>query len=295
MIETYSLKESNDIFQDILAPFSVRNNSRYFCKLIGIPDNKTEYLNSIFLLDNSLKKQDRVYFKFINTIPLTNTTEIFTKIKEAFKFKDLTQKDFVSRKCFSYCSIDNIQNNVKKEMEISFVNICNHWYKYTQKKKSVTFDMLLNFGVKMACWVNTVIPNIANGLTHEQDSIAKILYYGDIKEHEYFFLMLMFSFGCDILYINTKEIKYDYFQEFGQNVYRETFCELPEFPKEEKVVSYETNALKAQNEVTDMYYDTTTLKPWQLQKNKVKIVPLKTTYDELFNLWEIDSNMRPRF
>ena len=106
---------------------------------------------------------------------------------------------------------------------------------------------------------------------------------------------MYYIFGCDILYINTVNVKKDFLEQFGQSVSQETFCELPEFPKKEVICAYETNALKAQQEVEDIYYNSDSLKPWQLKDYDIKSVPLKITYEELFNLWKVNSNMRPGF
>ena len=170
MIELYVLRQSNDIFKDILTPFSARQNERYFYKSFGVPSNENEYFNNIYNLDRNESLKEKVYCKFINSIPLQNTTDIFTKVKDSFKFKDLTQKDFVFQKCFEFCNLTGIPEEMQKEMKVAFVNVCNHWFQYTQKNKKVTFDMLINFGVKMTAWVNSTIPQIICGLVNKTDN-----------------------------------------------------------------------------------------------------------------------------
>lgn len=130
--------------------------------------------------------------------------------------------------------------------------------------------------------------------------IPKVIFYGCEKEHEIYFMELLFNLGFDVLYVNTKELQNlsckNKIDSISKKIEYEKKSDLPEFPKKERVVSYETNALKAQNEVNELYYDgQSALKPWQLQKCSTRNIPLKITYDELFTLWSVDSNMRPQF
>ena len=101
MYENYKLADSQNIFQDILLPLSQRQENRYFYQLIGVPDNDKEYFNELYFLDKRLQ-EEKSYVKFENQIPLIDISQVVKEIREVFTFKDLTQIDFVFKKCFSY-------------------------------------------------------------------------------------------------------------------------------------------------------------------------------------------------
>lgn len=296
----YILKESNDIFQDILLPFSVRQNERFFYQIIGVPDNETEYYNNLYQLEYNLKQLNPVsYYRYDLTIENGNMTNLIETIRNSFKFKDITQKDFVFAKCFDSCGVTSeISSNLVKNWRKAFCSISNKWYDETSKKKTITFDMLISFGVKMSSWLSKISNMVCHCINNME--IPKTIFYGCEKEHEIYFMELLFNLGFDVLYINTKEIQNlickNKIDSISKKIEYEKKSELPKFPTKERVVSYETNALKAQNEINELYYDgQTALKPWQLQKCSTRNIPLKITYDELFSLWNVESNMRPQF
>lgn len=288
MVSNFELIESQNIFQDILLPLSSRENKRYFYQLIGVPDNSQKYFNDVFLLDRQLN--NKCYIRFENNIPLLDISEIVKTIREAFKFKDLTQVSFVFEKCFN-CITGFQSKDIAKYFKKHFIEICEKWFQDTKKIKNVTFDMAVNFGVKMFCWTTKAY----NILFKDESQIPKVLYWGNIKEQEVYFLEFLFNVGCDILYINTKEVNIKELDLISKkNIYNNT-CELPEFPRKEQIVSQETSGLQAKQEVDSNYYDTNVIRPFQFQDYNVKITPLKFSYEELWNLWKADSNIRPGF
>lgn len=296
----YVLKESNDIFQDILLPFSVRQNERFFYQIIGVPDNETEYYNNLYQLECNLSQLNpTAYYRYNLTIENGNMTNLVETIRNSFKFKDITQKDFIFTKCFDSCGVTSkISSNLVKDWKKAFCSICNKWYDETSKKKTITFDMLISFGVKMSSWLSKISNMVCHCINNME--IPKTIFYGCEKEHEIYFMELLFNLGFDVLYINTKEIQNlickNKIDSISKKIEYEKKSELPKFPTKERVVSYETNALKAQNEVNDLYYDgESSLKPWQLQECSTRNIPLKTTYEELLTLWTVESNMRPQF
>lgn len=290
MFNNYELAETNNIFQDILLPLSERQNKRYFYQLLGVPENSKEYFNELYFLNKELEKE-KFYIKFENKIPLIDVSQIVKEIREAFTFKDLTQLDFVFKKCFSYIN-DFQTEEIKKYFQKHFLDICRDWFVETNRSKKITFDMAVNFGVKMLCWTTEVYGNL---FFNNIDKIPKVLYYGKIKDQEVYFLEFLFNVGCDILYINTENVKNLKLDSISKKKIYPQNCILPSFPTKEQIVSQETSGLQAQKEVENNYYNEDVIRPFQFQDYKAKIVPLKFSYGELWNLWEADSNIRPGF
>lgn len=290
MFNSYELAETNNIFQDILLPLSERQNKRYFYQLIGVPENSKEYFNELYFLNKELEKE-KFYIKFENKIPLIDVSQIVKEIREAFTFKDLTQLDFVFKKCFSYIN-DFQTEEIKKYFQKHFLDICRDWFVETNRSKKITFDMAVNFGVKMLCWTTEIYGNL---FFNNIDKIPKVLYYGEIKDQEVYFLEFLFNVGCDILYINTENVKNLKLDSISKKKIYPQNCILPSFPTKEQIVSQETSGLQAQKEVENDYYNEDVIRPFQFQDYKAKVVPLKFSYNELWDLWEADSNIRPGF
>lgn len=290
MFNNYELAETNNIFQDILLPLSERQNKRYFYQLIGVPENSKEYFNELYFLNKELEKE-KFYIRFENKIPLIDVSQIVKEIREAFTFKDLTQLDFVFKKCFSYIN-DFQTEEIKKYFQKHFLDTCRDWFVETNRSKKITFDMAVNFGVKMLCWTTEVYGNL---FFNNIDKIPRVLYYGDIKDQEVYFLEFLFNVGCDILYINTENVRNLKLDSISKKKTYPQNCDLPSFPTKEQIVSQETSGLKAQKEVENDYYSGDVIRPFQFQDYKTKVVPLKFSYEELWNLWEADSNVRPGF
>ena len=290
MYENYKLADSQNIFQDILLPLSQRQENRYFYQLIGVPDNDKEYFNELYFLDKRLQ-EEKSYVKFENQIPLIDISQVVKEIREVFTFKDLTQIDFVFKKCFSYIN-DFQTEEIKKYFQKHFLDICKDWFIETNRAKKITFDMAVNFGVKMLCWTTEVYGTLFSNST---DKIPKVLYYGNIKDQEVYFLEFLFNVGCDILYINTENKKKKKLDLISKKKLYNNFCKLQPFPTKEQIVPQETSGLKAQKEVESDYYSEDVVRPFQFQDYKTKTVPLKFSYEELWNLWEADANVRPGF
>lgn len=289
MYKNFKLTETNNIFQDILLPFSQRGNKRFFYQLIGVPENDKEYFNKIYFLDSELKERGS-YKRFENRIPLIDTTQVVKEIRDAFTFKDITQIEFVFQKCF------NLENFTDREMgknfKTAFMTICEQWFNDSRRKKKISFDMCVNFGVKMFCWMDSVL----NDLFKSNDIVPVVLYYGEITEQEIYFLNFLFFLGCDVIYINTQNFKNEKLDSISRKEIYSRQCPLPDFPSEMEFVPQETSGIKAQKEIDEMYYGNSDLiKPYQFQDCNLEITPLKFTYEELQDLWKADGNIRPGF
>lgn len=61
--------------------------------------------------------------------------------------------------------------------------------------------LLKNFAVKFLYWMDYYLPQIFSG---ENSTSPKIVFIGDITQHELLFLYFLSSLGCDICYMNPK-------------------------------------------------------------------------------------------
>lgn len=59
-------------------------------------------------------------------------------------------------------------------------------------------------------WINKYVPDLFKNFDYLKNSSKeiynpKVMYYGNIRKHEAYFLIFLSLIGCDILYINSKE------------------------------------------------------------------------------------------
>lgn len=119
----------------------------------------------------------------------------------------------------------------------AFSDILNLFWSNSDNK-SIT--ILKNFGLKLLNWIHEYVPGLfcdfctANAKSTEIHN-PKVMFYGDIKKHEIYFLILLSKLGTDVLYINT--MAKDEFEDVDKHsrhsyVYKLPYTQpLEEFPR----------------------------------------------------------------
>ncbi|MBC8059412.1 MAG: hypothetical protein H7Y18_01970 [Clostridiaceae bacterium] len=307
------LRGSTDIFNDLLLPINQRldfiENTIYpvfFQRYIGVEDNSNNgldiYYNAIFNIDKKLCGLKNGYVRFDRPIPMISGEETANILKELQdpNFFNLSQKDIFINKLLNLKvfpkSKDEIMNlQIKK----AFREII---YLYIERDQSINTSKLQNFVVKLIGWINSYINLLFKELI--QDANPKILYYGEIKQHDIYFLIYFFKLGCDVIYINSEENYEKLFQDIDPSDQYSTViklkerCKLQEFPLMERQVRKSTVAYNASKEIEQVIYgdgETGLFKARQYDEGQTYSVGLKTTYDELKILWNEPANIRPEF
>ena len=75
---------------------------------------------------------------------------------------------------------------------------------YERLNNGVNETVRKNFGIKLLLWMNHYL-SILYGSEMIFNSIPKIIFYGEIKQQEYLFLIMLSQLGCDILYFNPNK------------------------------------------------------------------------------------------
>lgn len=309
-----SLKKSSNILKDIQTPlnsrvgFSSGSNPRipiYFYRYIGVKNNKDAYHNEIFGLDRNLSKLGSIYLKITEAIPLAASSELTKKTDFIWKnFSDYTQKDFLISALVQAKAFPNMNSKV---LEISVIKAFNEILElFLNNETNVNAAKVKNFSLKILLWMNKYIFELFNKFKYEEngnDNIynPKILYYGDIKKHEAYFLILLSKLGCDIIFINThNDSVFSLIDKkciYSHNVELSDRCEIKEFPKEEIYIRHETTAYQASEQISKVLYsdEVGIYKPWQFENYNLKPITLKTTFEELKLLWNEPANVRSGF
>ena len=305
-------KTSNDIIKDFALPLTQRSGfvgkpmpliPIYFYRYIGIKESSEEYYNELYKLDKQLSTYTSLYMRITSDLPVEANAELVSKTSQIWRTvpqnKDALMQLLVEFNAFPNLREDIINSSIIKSFSLILEL-------YFEKEPGINAAKLKNFILKLLMWVYKYVPNLFKKFDYLKTSNGdiynpKILYYGDIKKHEAYFLIFLSLMGCDILYINSKEDKtfaeIDKDCKFTKIIELPDIAELKEFPKEEIILRHETAAFRASREIGSIIYneDDGLYRPWQFESYKTYPLTLKTTYDELRILWREEARMRPGF
>lgn len=126
-----------------------------------------------------------------------------------------------------------------------------------------------------------------------------IIWYGDMKVSEEYFLYFMIRLGLDVVVLHPEgKLQLEKFLGEQQEMVHElpTTSAIMEFPKE-RPVRKSTVANRASQELDVLLYheDSMIYRPWQFRDYTTLSITLKTTYDEIFVYHREKSLIRPNF
>ncbi|WMJ81802.1 YceG family protein [Clostridium sp. MB40-C1] len=175
-----------------------------FCRYIGMNCEESNYVNTLRELDSQLQSIEASYIKFtrgLKQISEINDIENAKKIME--KYDELESENYINTyKLFEFNMGYEIKNEcLELTKKLAFKEIMN-LYDINNTDKSKTARK--NFGIKLLLWMNKYIKYLFEN-RYDININHKVMFYGDIKEHEIYFLILLSKLGCDIAYINPKE------------------------------------------------------------------------------------------
>ncbi|MGH4117735.1 YceG family protein [Clostridium sp.] len=245
-----STLESQNLFQDIFIPTNRRpgfirskspNIPIYFYRYIGISDNKEIYYENLHKLNNELTELKNLYLNFTSGIPVIPLAAPIAQIP----WNELLTSDLHKRKdLISLLKTKGLFPNFKN----SFFNdyIQNSFDEttaiYLKNKHNISETVIKNFAVKFLGWINEFTPKLFEDCNydpmHEEDiSNPKVLFFGEIKKHEVYFLIFLSKLGCDVIYINS--MSDIVFPEVDKgNIY----SKIIKLPKTESIVAFDSNS-----------------------------------------------------
>ena len=211
------IKESDDIFNDILSPMKERGTIPYvyFYRIIGCDDEKW-YQLQIIRLDEQLRSMGN-YICFDKTIPQITDPSLIKRAKNLFE--PLPLKDFNNGALLNvletqgYFSLTS-DNRVHRKIKQAFGIVLNL---FVTTEETINLSIMLNFSTKLLLWFG----NYGKLINKKSLYNPKIIYWGSPKKHEIYFLILMSQVGFDILVLNTS------FKDlFGKVDKKKEFCYL---------------------------------------------------------------------
>lgn len=157
-----------------------------------------------------------------------------------------------------------------------------------------------NFIAKLMIWCNLY----TDGLDFNDGELPKCLFYGPIKRHEVYFLMLLARIGIDVIYFNpTNDATLDDIDGNGmcqKIILGATSPVLIPYTERiqkgvvvEKVTTY---AKKATNELEQtLYNDTGIYKPWQFSDGTTRPIFMDSVIEDTLTYWDEPAKLRPGF
>lgn len=194
-----TLKQSDNIFNDILSPLSERGASSYiyFYRIIGC-DNEQQYKSKIIELDEKLRSLGK-YICFDKGIQIRSNSSLIEKARKLLKqvpLKDFRNGALINvldaRGYFTLTSDHQANQKIKNAFR-TMLNL------YLTNEPTVNLSIIDNFVTKILLWLG----NYGQLINQESLYNPKIIYWGSPKKHEIYFLILMSQMGCDVLVLNT--------------------------------------------------------------------------------------------
>ena len=157
-----------------------------------------------------------------------------------------------------------------------------------------------NFIAKLMIWCNLYL----DGLDFSNGQLPKCLFYGPIKPHEVYFLMLLAQVGIDVVYFNpTNDATLDQIDTDGMcqkiilgapsSILIPYTERLAKGIVIEKVTTY---AKKATHELEQtLYHDTGIYKPWQFSDGTTHPIFMDSVIEDTLTYWNEPSKLRPGF
>jgi Putative component of 'biosynthetic module' len=309
------LIESMNPLVDILIPAKSRQGYKegespvvpiFFYRYVGIAGldsmSQDNYYNQLFNLHDTLQKNPAGYVKIESPIAMPNNEEIQRAVDQVKKgnpnssksYKDMIVSQVVRSGALSVFQSPVINLNVPHAFE-QVMDL------YMKTERNVNESKAENFALKLLVWLKRYQAHFFKEAI--LNDVPKVMFYGDIKQHEVYFLTFLSLIGCDVLVFNTDKEKdfifeqVDRYHQFTKKVEFAESCSLEIFPISERAIQKTTVAYNASKEIHSALYgaDVGLFKAWQYETGTTKPVMLKTTYDELKILWNEEAKIRPEF
>lgn len=253
--------------------------SNLFALMLGA-DQRETYRNRLFRLKRSLDESGRPWLLMDQKIQPPTPAET-----EVFRVRNLARPAMVH--ALAERMPRGLPWTQKAQRALALV---------MERHPEPNDSRFFNYSVRLACWLRRCAGQLFPGQASGKEPPA-LLYYGPITEPEVALLWALAQMGADVLYISPQ--KTDAFEtHFLPHIWLETSFEdslpLEPFPQREEKVRARTTAYDAQQELDHLLYsDTGMFRDRQFTRSQP--VTLKTTYDEVGQLWPEEAQYRPSF
>ncbi|GEM_PF-133852 len=251
-----TLLRSDNIMDDIKNPLANRKSHTkvastipvYCCRLIGITEPFNSYYDTLAELDCTLLGLGNLYIKFTENIPILIDNDISIKISNLWQdsFFEIETEEFVSALDISGLLSEAPLGPLTSGLQRSFTDILNL---YKKNSPTTTSTIFKNFCIKMLSWLKKyALPVFTNMDFQTSVHNPKVLFYGNIKEHEVYFLLILSKLGADVLYINTSTDG-----KFGEVDNNNAYSQLVKLPKTDELKKFPVKNIQQNNTPPGQY------------------------------------------
>lgn len=172
-----------------------------FVRYIGIPHSTEEFIAHILQIDRHFSGHSySKYIRLQGLEKLSNSSDISRLSVVLENWQKCVIESASNPYTLYEASLcvrldDDILEWTKKLLFLEIMSI------YKKANPNVNDTTLKNFSLKFLHWIDIYLPKL---LRTKEDS-SKVLFVGDIKQHEILFLYFLSRLGCDICYMNPKE------------------------------------------------------------------------------------------
>lgn len=291
------LGNKSNIFSKIFSSQSDRGNytsakgyENYFISYIGI-DNEDIYNSEIYNLNREIKKKKNICL-FKSNILNPDDFDIISYLKSKVSKYNGSVFDLD----IDLVRYEEINNRIKRGFDILL----------KEEDKNFNNDRVkFNFIIKVMSWIRIYI----NPLVIDYKDAPKVVFYGDIKKHELYFLLILYFAGFDILYINPNglsefaninlekfKIELENNQIVNERLSFDDRVQKGEIVEKSSIKKAYTVGAQASRKISDeLLNDSGFIKPWQLQNRNIKSLLLSSTVDEVNIYWNEPLKLRPGF
>ncbi|MEW9051551.1 MAG: trypsin-like peptidase domain-containing protein [Neobacillus sp.] len=175
-----------------------------FTRHIGVSSDEKSHMDMLTQMDQDLRHLNTGYLRLEGGLynrfsqseiqMAEQTWNEYLKLESQIPF-DPSQ---LYKMNLSYLIHENTLEWTKKTIFKEIVKV------YDQNNPGKGSSARRNFGIKFLIWMSVYLKELF-GKGFDISQVPKVIYDGDIKKHEQYFLLFLSKLGCDVLYINPKE------------------------------------------------------------------------------------------
>lgn len=279
----------NESIMECFGNLAERHNSgTYFTHVVGWVSD-SDYNDQMAMIQKYVKDKGSNALLFTDRIPNPNDQALIHQIIQELKNMDIDDIQSCEIQLVSSIKInDRIKESLSKVLPM-----------IKASERFATETIYINFIAKMLIWASLYIED----LTFDQEDNPICIFYGDIKKHESFFLMILAAMGVDVLILNPTADT-----SLGPNAFCgmcETLkygCILNEELFEERaskgrvIERVKTVAKEASSELDEtLYRGTGIYRPWQFIDKPIKPIIMDCIVEDIKIYWHEQGRIRTGF
>ena len=282
---TIGIMKANNLLEEI---FAVSRTDNYFCELIGLA-SESSYNDTLALFNHKLKDTGKGII-LSDTIPKPSDIHLIQSILQ----------ELTNMRIGNYVNED-INLTASSTLNAKLRQALDEMIALAIRQESFPNETIRNnFIAKLMIWCSLYI----DSLDFNQDTPPKCLFYGPLKRHEVYFLMLLAIIGMDVVYFNpTNDATLRSIDTVGKcqtitlGSLSPTLVSFEERISKgvvvEKVTTY---AKKATHELEQtLYQDTGIYKPWQFSDGTTRPIIMDSVIEDTLTYWNEEAKLRPGF